>query len=436
MRKLKLFTLCALVALSVLPACQQMEPEVFDKPSSTRLSDFLEDIRATLSAEQYGWTMDYFPGSSYAGVTYALSFTNQTVTACVETDPSEVATSTYALKTDGGAVLSFDTYNPVLHAYATPNSSLYQAKGGDFEFEISSFDAQTKTIVMIGKRSRNTITLRPLTKPAEAYFEGARAFEESVTLAAFEGIIRDSAVVGFLDPGVRTISISPKDDETKSVDYRYVVTENSLRLMAPVVYNEVEFTEFGFDAVNEKLLASNIVFDKVTPAGWLSYQQLLGDYTLAYTGGSFTVTMEDDGSGKHFLLAGLSSAWKLPIRYNAGRGRLSFNVQQVGANDTHSFWFCALDAGLNQFSWSTDNGMISSVDDNTKADFTLSFTDDGNYEGGSSWSGWVSFYVTAFKGEPSSSTYDSSALPSDYNFTGGRPYLQGPITMQKIADGE
>ena len=184
MRKLNFISILAFVALVILPACQQLEPDVFDKPSSTRLSEFLEEIRTTLSSEQYGWTLDYYPGSKYSSVTYALSFTDQKVTACVEKKPTETETSTFALKTDDGPVLSFDTYNKILHAYATPDSKKYQAKGGDFEFEIRSFDKENKVITMIGKRSRNTCTLRPLTKPAEEYFAGVKSFERSITVPA------------------------------------------------------------------------------------------------------------------------------------------------------------------------------------------------------------------------------------------------------------
>ena len=87
MRKLNFISILAFVALVILPACQQLEPDVFDKPSSTRLSEFLEEIRTTLSSEQYGWTLDYYPGSKYSSVTYALSFSDQKVTACVEKKP-------------------------------------------------------------------------------------------------------------------------------------------------------------------------------------------------------------------------------------------------------------------------------------------------------------------------------------------------------------
>ena len=46
----------------------------------------------------------------------------------------------------------------------------------------------------------------------------------------------------------------------------------------------------------------------------------------------------------------------------------------------------------------------------------------------------MSFYVTAFKGAPSSDTYDYEALPDNFCFTGGSEYLGGPITLQKKAE--
>ncbi|MBR1576631.1 MAG: DUF4302 domain-containing protein [Bacteroidales bacterium] len=423
-----------LSAWVLLPSCQQLEPDVFDKPSSARLSDFLEEVRTALSSEQQGWTLDYFPSSQYAGVTFVLNFTDQKVTASLETDPATKVTSTYALKTDNGPVLSFDTYNKVLHAYATPNSSQYQAMGGDFEFEIRSFDKEAREIVMIGKRSRNTCTLRPLTQSAEEYFAAVKRYENSLTVAAFEGSIGDSLVVGFIDDATRTISISPKDDESQSVDVRYVVTDKALRLMTPLTYNGVEFKEFVVDSATETVSGADCSFHKIIPKGYLSFDQLLGQYNLSYNGGTFTVTLEDDGTGKGFNLAGLSSAWKLPVRYHSGRGRLAFNVQQIGASSTHTYWFCALDASANQFSWSENCGMYSEVDDEFKPDFTLSFVDDGKYDGGDEWTGWVSFYVTAFSGSPSSDTYDYESLPSSWNFADGQSYLQGPITIQKIVE--
>ena len=163
---------------------------------------------------------------SYAGVTYALTFSNQKVTACVETDPTVTETSTFALKTDDGPVLSFDTYNTILHAYATPDSRKYQAKGGDFEFEIRSFDKASKVITMIGKRSRNTCTLRPLAKPAADYFAGVKSFESSLAVPAAAATIGGKEIELFIDSGIRSITIGAKGASSDSLQtVRYVLTE-------------------------------------------------------------------------------------------------------------------------------------------------------------------------------------------------------------------
>lgn len=269
MRKLKLISILAFVALVVLPACQPLEPDAFDKPSSARMSDFLEDIRTTLSSEQYGWTMDYFPGSSYAGVTYALRFTDQKVTASLETDPATEVTSTYALKSDDGAVLSFDTYNTVLHAYATPDSRKYQAKGGDFEFEIRSFDKAKKEIVLVGKRSRNTCTLRPLTKPAADYFAGIKSFESSLAVPAAAATIGGKEIELYVDAGIRSITIGEKGAANDSLQtVRYILTESTLRFSDPFKVGDVEFTEWTYDAQNETLSGSGVTFVKFIPPGY------------------------------------------------------------------------------------------------------------------------------------------------------------------------
>jgi len=293
MRKLKFISILAAVSFVVLPACQQLEEDVFEKPSSTRLSEFLEDIRTTLAAEQYGWTLDYFPGSKYAGVTYALKFTGQQVTATLETNPTVSETSSYALTTDDGPVLSFDTYNTVLHAYATPDQRNYQAKGGDFEFEISSFDKAKKEIVLIGKRSRNHCTLRPLGKSAEEYFAGVKEFESSLAVPAAAGTVDGKEYELYLDSGNRSISITEKgaeDEEAQTV--RYVLTENTLRFSEPFTIGNVEFDEWTYDTQAETLNGSGVSFLKFIPPGYVTYEEYLGDYTFYYynKAGSFRVT--------------------------------------------------------------------------------------------------------------------------------------------------
>ena len=425
MRRLKLISIFAFVSLIVFPACQQLEPDVFDKPSSARMSDFLEDIRATLVAEQYGWTMDYFPGSDYAGVTYALKFTEQTVTATLETNPTASETSSFALKTDDGAVLSFDTYNTILHAYATPDQRKYQAKGGDFEFEISSFDKEKKEIVLVGKRSRNHCTLRPLTKPAEDYFAGVRAFEGSLAVPAAAGTVDGKEYELYLDSGIRSISISEKGSE-ESQTVRYILTENSLRFSDPFTIGNTEFTEWTYDAQSGTLNGSGVSFVKFIPPGYVTYEEYLGEYTFYYynKAGNFKVKLVEDEHGRTFKMQGFSTFFEPVLSFDGGRGRLNWVKQTVGGSGSLEYILAPWDTDAGYLTWMEGVGIIGSVEDNSVQDFVITFADNGVWENYKA-SGWL---IWAMNGD------SSAGAVSSWTTSTGSYQCPGPFLMQKIVE--
>lgn len=427
MRKLNFISILAFVALVILPACQQLEPDVFDKPSSTRLSEFLEDIRTTLSSEQYGWTLDYYPGSKYSSVTYALSFTDQKVTACVEKKPTETETSTFALKTDDGPVLSFDTYNKILHAYATPDSKKYQAKGGDFEFEIRSFDRENKVITLIGKRSRNTCTLRPLTKPAEEYFAGVKSFERSITVPAAAATIDGKEIELYIDNGIRSITIGEKDAPKDSLQtVRYVLTENTFRFSKPFKVGDVEFSEWTYDPANETLNGSGITFVKFIPAGYITYEQYLGKYTFYYYNGSrsFPVQLVEDEPGLSFKMVGFSTYFEPILSFNGGRGRLDWVKQTIGGSGSLEYILAPWDTNAGYLTWMDEVGLVGSVEDNSVEDFVVTFADNGVWESYKA-SGWLLWSMNG----------DSSAgAVSSWTAATGSYQIPGDLSMQKIKE--
>lgn len=427
MRKLNFISILAFVALVILPACQQLEPDVFDKPSSTRLSEFLEEIRTTLSSEQYGWTLDYYPGSKYSSVTYALSFTDQKVTACVEKKPTETETSTFALKTDDGPVLSFDTYNKILHAYATPDSKKYQAKGGDFEFEIRSFDKENKVITMIGKRSRNTCTLRPLTKPAEEYFAGVKSFERSITVPAAAATIDGKEIELYIDNGIRSVTIGEKDAPKDSLQtVRYVLTENTFRFSKPFKVGDVEFSEWTFDPANETLNGSGITFVKFIPAGYITYEQYLGKYTFYYYNAtrSFPVQLVEEEPGLSFRMVGFSTYFEPILTFNGGRGRLDWVKQTIGGSGSLEYILAPWDTNAGYLTWTEDVGLVGSVEDNSVEDFVVTFADNGVWEDYKA-SGWLLWSMNG----------DSSAgAVSSWTTATGSYQVPGDLSMQKIKE--
>lgn len=421
-----LYTFISL-ALLAIPSCQTFEPDVFEQSSAVRLNAFLEDIRETLKTEQYGWTLDYFPGSAYSGTTFTLEFTDQKVTARHESDPAVSETSAYNLKTDDGAVLSFDTYNSILHQYATPSSRLYQAKGGDFEFEIRSFDKDAKTISLIGKRSRNTCTLRPLTKPAANYLKGIAALESSLTVAAAAATLGGKEIEAFLDSGTRSMTIGEKGASGDSLQtIRYVLTETSLRFMKPFTVEDKTFDEWVFNKADTTLVGGDIKFIKFFPPGYISYEDFLGKFTMTYGGGrgSFPVTLVEDEAGRTFKMEGLSTFFQPVLGYNGGRGRLTWTKQTIGGSGSLEYILAPWDSDAGYLTWTEGVGMVGACSDNSVEDYVVEFTDNGVWESYKV-SGWL---VWSMSGDTSAGAVNSWSMAS------GSYQLPGPITMQKIVE--
>lgn len=57
-------------------------------------------------------------------------------TVGAEVKPGEFSSGLYRLTEDNGPVLSFDSYNDLMHFFATPDSDHPRAYDGDFEFQL------------------------------------------------------------------------------------------------------------------------------------------------------------------------------------------------------------------------------------------------------------------------------------------------------------
>ena len=79
--KLFIYLLLALPAL-FLQSCQTEEENVFGKPYSERMDEFLQKAQETLVASQYGRALDYYPQGYQAagGGAYTIRLTRDNAT--------------------------------------------------------------------------------------------------------------------------------------------------------------------------------------------------------------------------------------------------------------------------------------------------------------------------------------------------------------------
>ena len=181
--RIKHFLRISLVAALVgcAAACVKPDSYVFEDTSAVRMKKNLEDIARVLTTPQHGWYLEYYlkeslTGATTGGYTMLLQFDGKHVTAWGDAAGStESASSLYKLTTDDGPILSFDSFNPVIHYFSTPSgtgtnsigqSGHYQGLGGDFEFLV--LEATPERVLLKGKRGGVEMQMFPLDKePSE-----------------------------------------------------------------------------------------------------------------------------------------------------------------------------------------------------------------------------------------------------------------------------
>ena len=165
-------------------ACSRDEKDLFEKPAAIRAQEAIENAIDVLTANQNGWEMAYFPNleSDAKGYNMVLNFNKNgmvSVTAKnMATTGNKIMTdtaSTWAVKSDYGPILTFDTYNDVFHAWADPQED---GAGllGDYEFLI--LKATPELVLLKGKKHSAYSVMRPVKNPdVAAYFAAAEKMQ-------------------------------------------------------------------------------------------------------------------------------------------------------------------------------------------------------------------------------------------------------------------
>ena len=182
--KAKYLVIIGLLA-ATFAACSRDEESLFDKPAAIRAQEAIENAFDVLTSQEAGWEMAYFPNLENTAKGYnmvvkfkkdgsvSVTAKNSTTTMNkIETDSA----STWQVKSDYGPILTFDTYNKVLHAWANPGTD---GTGllGDYEFLI--LKATPELVLLKGKKHSAYSVLRPVKNPnVAAYFAACEKMQK------------------------------------------------------------------------------------------------------------------------------------------------------------------------------------------------------------------------------------------------------------------
>ena len=162
------YLLLALACLG-LQSCLFQEENYFDDSSANRATADVSRCGELLKGAPNGWVMEYYVGKDYSlgGITLLCRFDGQRVTMASQmSEADETVSSLYSVKSEQATMLSFDTYNYLVHYFGQPQGSMSDdpngTLGGDYEFIISS--ASAERIELKGKKYGNRIVMKALTE--------------------------------------------------------------------------------------------------------------------------------------------------------------------------------------------------------------------------------------------------------------------------------
>lgn len=338
-----LFSLWLVGAALTLQSCLHDDDEVFDTPAAQRIEETVQADKALLESAPNGWLFEYYLGeeAQYGGYTYLVRFENGKAYVSGDlADADLVTSSSYDVVKDMGPVLTFNTYNEIMHFNSQPYQDMVDGYEGDYEFLILS--ATQDSIKLKGKKWGNHMLLTRLPESVvwEDYLNEVDSIKNIINYTY--GIHAGTDSIGYVEMDEDFNLFGYTVD---GVDYEvpFVFTNDGIKLKESIELKGASAQHFRFDADTNKLVCTDsgtdqLSFNWVKPEGWLPYETFLGDWEFkgsTAVGSSVietnrTVTLLSDGKGSAYTAKNMSEYGDVTVRFDKVRGSLAISPQLVG----------------------------------------------------------------------------------------------------------
>lgn len=356
-RRLNILVWAALTA-GLTQSCFFSEDDLFDAPAEERDAQALTEYRNLLTEAPNGWLLEYYPGGEshdIGGVVLLMKFDGNNVTIASDTQvkgfnddaaviPGQKTSSLYALKNEQGTVLSFSTYNPLLHYWTEPKGgALSDGYKGDFEFIITGTDKDMISLrgKLYGTEMR--MTRLPEGQDWDAYIAACRLVrsqsEEWGTLVGYRDGTEFTPSAFSQENVIRFEEQDNNAASTRKVSFTY--TPDGIHLYAPTTVNGVTMDRLSWNN-NEKAFSStndrNVSLKYVQPADWVPIEFYTDhSWALSYdfefgqkdTTEYITFTRIEDTDTLRTQFSALGVKLNVKTLYNRTTGMLEFRMQYV-----------------------------------------------------------------------------------------------------------
>jgi hypothetical protein len=250
------------VVFAFLLGCINEQENLFPETAAVRLNNAMSEIDKTLTNAPNGWLMQYFATSESPGYSLLIRFSlNGEVVVAAKNELLKStyveAKSGYDVIGDNGPVLSFNTFNDVLHLFSNPVNPDGVGLAGDYEFIVSSYS--DALIMLKGKKSDTEIRMSPLADGVvwEDYFTQLDKMDRDIFGDNLLYFISGRDTLLALNGTSHIVTIQGRYASSYA-DIPFVITQHGLRFYEPfVTSSKSEVQWFTLNSEGTKLIADN-----------------------------------------------------------------------------------------------------------------------------------------------------------------------------------
>jgi hypothetical protein len=190
--KKSILAILSCLLLTGLSSCLFEEKNVFSESAAKRINDALANNFELLTSSPSGWVLDYFPTDEQEGYTLLVRFDKNGLARIAtknrwSSNQYVDTVSLFRMIGDNGPVLTFDSYNEILHFFSNPEDLVEtkddpetvsvendeQGRGLEGDYEFIVMEASENEFLLKGKKRGVFMRLRRLAENQDwkAYFD-------------------------------------------------------------------------------------------------------------------------------------------------------------------------------------------------------------------------------------------------------------------------
>ena len=258
MKKILMFTTALGLMVATLPSCLKDDKANFSGSPAARLDEAVKVNKQILESAPNGWSLGYYAGRNYSGPGFTLTLKFKDGKAYIMGDNKDATTlgvSEYDIVKDQGVVLTFPTYNSVIHELAGASQGYPEGLQGDYEFAI--LEANANFIRLRGKKWKNEMILTPIkNQTQEEFIQKVFTIREGMTTNNYHFILgKDTLSAGEVNVDTRRLTAKINN---VSYDLAYNLTDTGLNLSSPIKIGAKEYSSFTWNEADKSFNSGDL----------------------------------------------------------------------------------------------------------------------------------------------------------------------------------